>query len=117
MTALITLRQAKIQCRIEVTEDDTDDTGGEHPDNSYLMRLIKAAILAFQNSTNRILYPDEPLPDEAPNNALQMDALIQQGLLMLISHWYENRVIVGNVVAKIPYSFDFIAEPHRWFHL
>ena len=116
---LVTLREAKVQCRLEVNADKNDSTGGEHPDDTYLQHLVKASVIGFETKTNRILYPDTNLPADAPYNALAMDSLIKQGILMLISHFYENRepVNIGNIVSSIPLTFEFIFEPHRFFNL
>jgi len=116
---LVTLREAKVQCRLEVNADENDKTGGDHPDNTYLTQLTKAGIIAFEVKTNRVLFPEGDLPNDHPYNALAINSLIKQGVLMLISHWYENRetVVIGMEGSQVPLTFEFIFEPYRFFIL
>lgn len=116
---LVTLREAKLQCRLEINADESDKTGGSHPDDSYLKQLIQASITAFEVKTNRLLFPEGNPPADAPYNALAINPLIKQGVLMLISHWYENRetVVIGMEGSQVPLTFEFIFEPYRFFIL
>lgn len=116
---LVTLREAKQQCRLEVNADENDETGGGHPDDSYLKQLTQASITAFEVKTNRLLFPEGNPPADAPYNALAINPLIKQGVLMLISHWYENRetVVIGMEGSQVPLTFEFIFEPYRFFIL
>ena len=49
-------------------------------ENEYLLLLREAAVSHFADYTGRVLATDVPVYPS-----------IQQGLLLLISHWYENR--------------------------
>ena len=59
--------------KIHIRSDRTDE-------DDYLLLLRDAAVSHFADHTGQILADDVPVYPA-----------IQQGLLLLISHWYENR--------------------------
>ncbi|MNC80212.1 hypothetical protein D3C75_1329280 [compost metagenome] len=75
---------------------------------------------AVEAGTKRVLYPpDEPLPADAPANALQAGEDIQLAILMMTAHWFDNpgAVNIGNITSEIPLGFRFLTDPHRWYSL
>lgn len=105
---LVTAEQLRIQARLEPDDSSLDST---------LTLYAKAAAKAFEKATNRTLYPaGEPLPDDAPPNALQANEDVQLAILMLVAHWFDNpaAVNVGNITSKLPLGFDFLASGSRW---
>lgn len=79
---LLTMEEIKAQLRLD--EDfDTDDR--------HLQLLACAAQKRTETYLNRKLYaPDETIPDSDPDG-LHLPDDIRLGMLMLISHFYENR--------------------------
>ncbi len=65
---------------------------------------------------NRKLYaPDETIPDSDPDG-LHLSDDIRLGMLMLISHFYENRSSVTEVEKlDMPQSFGWLVGPYRYF--
>ncbi len=65
---------------------------------------------------NRKLYaPDETIPDSDPDG-LHLPDDIRLGILMLISHFYENRSSVTEVEKlDMPQSFGWLVGPYRYF--
>lgn len=88
---MITLEQVKHQCRIEHNEED-----------DLLIGYIDAAE-AFAAG-----WIDGKLDEDNPAQ--------QQALLLLVSHWYENREAVNNDYQKptpIPFGFEAIMQRYR----
>jgi len=56
----------------------------------------------------RIRYTAGYEPDDVP-------APLKQAILLLVSHWYENReaVNVGNIVTAFPFAVEALASPFR----
>ncbi|UQY45063.1 head-tail connector protein [Mixta hanseatica] len=102
---LLTLEEIKMQCRLEsdFTEEDR-----------FLELLALAAEAKATTYLNRNLYKTL---DEMP--ALDTDGMvitedIRLGLLMLISHWYENRSSVTEIEkSETPMAFYFLLQPRR----
>lgn len=44
-------------------------------------------------------------------------SLAKQAALLLVSHWFDNRGIVGVVSGQLPYAFEAIIAPLRWRHV
>ncbi|MFP2457000.1 head-tail connector protein, partial [Escherichia coli] len=94
---LLTMEEIKAQLRLD--EDfDTDDR--------HLQLLACAAQKRTETYLNRKLYaPDETIPDSDPDG-LHLPDDIRLGMLMLISHFYENRSSVTEVEKlDMPQSF------------
>ncbi|EQA0587455.1 phage major capsid protein [Escherichia coli] len=92
-----------------VDEDfDTDDR--------HLQLLACAAQKRTETYLNRKLYaPDETIPDSDPDG-LHLPDDIRLGMLMLISHFYENRSSVTEVEKlDMPQSFGWLVGPYRYF--
>lgn len=88
-------------------------------EDAYINGLVAAAAQAFNDQTNRTLIePTEPLPDPV-GNALHPTKAIQQGMLLLVGHWYVNRedVVIGTIATALPRATDFLWRPYRWVNV
>lgn len=102
---LLTLSQIKEQCRLEddFTEEDT-----------FLSLLADAAKAKAETYLNRNLYSlEEEIPAD-DEDGIVITGDIRLGLLMLVSHWYENRGSVTEVEKlETPQAFEFLLQPRR----
>lgn len=102
---LLTLDVIKMQCRLEndFTEEDR-----------LLELLALAAEARAVTYLNRNLYktPDDiPASDE---DGIVISEDIRLALLMLVSHWYENRSSVSELeMSETPQAFEFLLYPRR----
>lgn len=90
----------------------------DHEDE-YIQALADAAAQAFNDQTNRTLVePTEGLPDPL-GNALHPTKAIQQGILLLVGHWYVNRedVVIGTIATSLPKATEFLWRPYRWVNV
>ncbi|EBW4592989.1 phage gp6-like head-tail connector protein, partial [Salmonella enterica subsp. enterica] len=85
-------------------------------DDRHLQLLACAAQKRTETYLNRKLYaPDETIPDSDPDG-LHLPDDIRLGMLMLISHFYENRSSVTEVEKlDMPQSFGWLVGPYRYF--
>ena len=92
---LLTMEEIKAQLRLD--EDfDADD------------RHLQLLACAAQKRT-------ETIPDSDPDG-LHLPDDIRLGMLMLISHFYENRSSVTDVEKmELPMSFNWLVGPYRYF--
>lgn len=85
---LLSVEEIKAQLRLD---EDFE------ADERYLQLLARAVQKRTETYLNRKLYaPDETIPDSDPDGLLLQDD-IRLGMLMLISHFYENRSSVTEV--------------------
>ncbi|KIU31114.1 head-tail connector protein [Atlantibacter hermannii] len=102
---LLTLDEIKRQCRLENDFKEEDE---------LLELLALAAEAKATTYLNRNLYKTN---DEIP--ALDEDGMvitedIRLGLLMLVSHWYENRSSVSETEkSETPMAFEFLLKSRR----
>lgn len=88
-------------------------------EDGYIQGLVDAAAQAFNDQTNRVLVdPDEGLPDPL-GNALHPTKAVQQGMLLLVGHWYVNRedVVIGTIATALPKATEFLWRPYRWINV
>lgn len=80
-----------------------DDT-----DNEVLTRFLGAASAHVERQLGFKLTDTEQFPEGAP-------ADVEQAILMLAAHWFENREasIVGVSAQAVPFGFDEIIREHR----
>lgn len=87
----------KVQCNVVGNDDD---------------QLLTRQLSAAQRHVERILgfaFDDETeLPDGVPED-------LEQAVLMLAAHWYENReqTITGTIIAEVPFGVMQILGEHR----
>lgn len=88
-------------------------------EDSYIEGLVAAAVAAFNDQTNRTLVaPEEDLPDPV-GNSLKLTKAIEQGILLLVGHWYVNRedVVIGTIATALPKATDYLWRPYRWMNV
>ena len=107
MTPLIPVTD--IRRHIRSTRNDEDD---------YLLLLLSAAVSHFGDYTGRVLLPQDTAPENLNSEDIPMQPSIQQGLLLLIGHWYENReMTTDRPLSVAPAATYDLWSPFVWFHL
>lgn len=84
MSELISLAEVKAHCRIEPDFDLED---------GLILGYIAAALEICQKHIGRRF-----------DDGLAFNPAMKVGCLLLISHWYENREIVADKVATLPFT-------------
>ena len=99
---MITLDEAKQQCRIE--HDD---------ENELLQGYINASLSYSQSFLGRALYMTAVPADDS--NGLLFNASVKQACLMLIGHWYAHREAVPDAEKRIetPFAVTQLLQPYR----
>src|SRR5690554_3005952 len=105
------------QCRLE--PDDTDE-------DALLETYATAAQRMVENRTGRMLYATEgEIPKDAETgeptdeHALVLDDDLTTAMLLLISHWFENReaVVIGTITSELPMAVDALIKPYQHFNV
>ncbi|CDZ82753.1 head-tail connector protein [Citrobacter koseri] len=103
---LLKMEEIKLQLRLD--EDFTDE-------DSLLELLGNAVQSRTENFLNRKLYATEPTDDP---DGLVMSDDVKLALLMLVTHFYENRSAVTEVEKlELPMSFKWLVGPYRYIPL
>ncbi|WP_116425392.1 head-tail connector protein [Pseudomonas citronellolis] len=105
---MLDLGNVKVHLRVRHSSED-----------GYIEGLVAAAVVAFNDRTNRTLVgPDEELPDPV-GNSLKITKAIEQGILLLVGHWYVNRedVVIGTIATALPKATEFLWQPYRWVNV
>ncbi len=104
---LLTLEEIKAQLRLDADLADEDD----------FLKLIGEAVQArTETYLNRKLYNDEP-PDTDPDG-LKIPADIKMAMLLLATHFYENRASVTEIeMSELPQGYAWLAGPYRFIPL
>ncbi len=77
-----------------------------------LTLYLNASLKHAEKITNCRLY-DNAVPDDDPDG-LVIEADIKLAMMLLVSHWYENREPVSSdSVNSIPFGVDAILKQHR----
>ncbi len=102
---MLTLDEIKSQLRLESDFTDEDD---------LLMLMAKAVLARTETFLNRHLYPpDSTIPDSDPDG-LPLSADLRLAMLLLITHFYENRSTVTEIEKmELPMGFQWLAGPYR----
>lgn len=86
-----------------VRADDFSD------DDDYLAHLLDAAEEYVCSATNRSV---EELIEMY--NGLELPISIQQAILLVAGHWYNQREAVSGVqMAEVPYTLQALVKPYR----
>lgn len=104
---MLELETIKQQCRLETDFDD---------DNELLELYSGAAKRYVERYTDRNLYATTGEAGYADDpDALLLDDDITVAMLLLISHWYENReaVTTGTIVTQTPLAVESCLWHHR----
>ncbi|MFM5229641.1 head-tail connector protein [Aeromonas media] len=101
---LITVSEAKAQCRIEPEMTDED---------ALLTGLIEAAISHIQSDINKPLVAVED--GAAGEGGQSFTPALKLAALLLIGHWYTNReaVVTGTIATTLPLAYDSLIHPYR----
>lgn len=84
-----------------VRADDFSD------DDAYLTHLLEAAETYVCSATNRT--SAELVQDDG-----KLPATLQQAVLMIAGHWYNQREAVSGVqMAEVPYTLQALIKPYR----
>jgi len=106
---LLTMEEIKVQLRLD--DDFTDE-------DILLALLGKAAQSRTENYLNRRLYAEPGDKPEDDPDGLVMPDDVKLALLMLVSHFYENRSAVAEVEKLVlPMSFNWLVDPYRYIPL
>ncbi|WP_090263200.1 head-tail connector protein [Pseudomonas panipatensis] len=89
---------------------DADFTG----DDDLIAGYEASAISAFELWTNRTLLPSDGVLPDPVGNAMLATPAIEQGVLMLVGHWYDAREASPE---DMPSSTRALWRPHRWVNL
>lgn len=75
-------------------------------DDTYLAHLLEAAEAYVCNATNRT-------SDELVEGG-KLPATLQQAVLMIAGHWYNQREAVSSVqMSEVPYTLQALIKPYR----
>ena len=98
-----------IKQHIRSDRDDEDD---------YLTMLAGASVSAFENFSGRTLVSGDTLPEDLSGDEVPLTLSIQQGVLLLIGHWYENRELATEKgLTEIPVATQCLWSSYKWYHL
>lgn len=105
---LLSLEEIKVQLKVD--DDFTQE--------DMLLNLIgSAAQKRTENFLNRKLYETAAIPSDDPDG-LELSDDIRMALLLLVTHWYENRSTVTEVEKlELPMAFNWLVEPYRYIPL
>lgn len=106
---LLKLEEIKSQLRLD--EDFSDE--------DTLLTLLGSAVQTRTEAfLNRKLYaPGDDIPD-ADEGGFHLPDDIRLGMLLLVTHFYENRSSVTEVdMTELPMSFNWLVGPYRFIPL
>ena len=97
------LDDAALRAHLNMTDDDGDEI-----DAVVLPQVLAAAKAHVERILGYALTDEDKLPDGVP-------ADLEQAVLMVAAHWYENRetVLVGVTAQEIPFGAAQIIGEHR----
>ncbi len=102
---LLTLEEIKGQCRLENDFNDED---------RLLELLALAAEAKATTYLNRNLYKTLDEIPELDDDGIVITEDVRLGMLMLVSHWYENRSSVSELeMTETPQAFEFLLYSRR----
>ncbi|EDX5691436.1 phage gp6-like head-tail connector protein [Salmonella enterica] len=106
---LLSMDEIKAQLRLD--EDFTDE-------DSLLALLGQAVQSRTENFLNRRLYATAAdIPEDDPDGLVIPDE-VRLALLLLVTHFYENRSTVTEVEkVELPMSFSWLVGPYRYIPL
>ena len=101
---MLTLEEIKSQLRLEPDFNDEDE----------LLKLLAQAVMSRTEAfLNRKLYASDSIHDGDPEG-LVISTDLKLAMLLLITHFYENRSTVTDVEkTELPLGFQWLAAPYR----
>lgn len=122
----ILLRRPKLQSVTSLKYKDTDGTETTWDTSNYIVDIKSdpgKIVLAYGITWPTIeLYPSNPITIQYVSGyglAVSVPQPLKNAMFFLVAHLYENRepVNIGNIVNKIPMTYDFLISPYvvqRW---
>lgn len=106
---LLTLEEIKRQLRLEADYNDEDE----------LLTLLGGAVQRrTENFLNRTLYDANSGVSDNDPDGLALTDDIKLGMLLLVTHFYENRSSVSEVEkTEMPQSYTWLVGPYRFIPL
>lgn len=98
----INLSEVKEYLRVDNTTEDTT-----------IQVLLDGAIAFCETKLNRPIL-DSNMTTE---NTWTVPESIRISVYLLVSHWYENRVAVGQTTSEMDFSINAILKPHKYYHV
>lgn len=101
------LKEEEIKSHLRLDDD-------LYSDGDFLKLLAQAVQKRTETYLNRKLYaPEETIPEDEPEGMHLTDD-VRLAMLMLVSHFYENRSSLTDVEKlETPMGFRWLAEPYR----
>lgn len=93
-----------------------DSEGIENTFNDYVVvenEFEESKILATNGWPNIELYPANPIKITYTAGYSTVPEPIKMAILLLITHWYENREIIGQTTSQINFSVNALLSPYR----
>lgn len=104
---MISLDLVREHCRAD-PEDVSD---------ALLTSYLNGAIRLFERRTGRRLFSGSALPDDAPANALLLDADVLTAILLLVEYRNVHRSAAADVrPSEIPMGAQQTMALYRWFY-
>ncbi|VFS40746.1 phage protein DNA packaging protein [Enterobacter cancerogenus] len=105
------LSPEEIKSQLRLDEDYADE-------DKFLELLGRAVQARTESFLNRRLYSEEAgVPADDPEGLILSDD-IRMGMLLLVTHFYENRSTVTEVEkVELPMSFNWLVGPYRFIPL
>lgn len=99
---LINLSEVKGYLRIDGSEED-----------ALIQQLLDGAVSFLETKLNRPILD----PNMTVDNTWEVPESIRIAAYMLISHWYENRLPVGQTTKEMDFTINAIVGPHRFWNV
>jgi len=107
---MLTLVKIKLNLRID---------SGDASEDLYLNSLIEPAFELFQSDCNRVVYKtqaefDAVSSENRTETAVVMNSSMERALIMLISHWFNNRESHTDIkLSETPMGYQHIVNKYR----
>lgn len=95
----INLSEVKGYLRIDGSEED-----------ALIQQLLDGAVSFLETKLNRPILDAKMSED----NTWEVPESIRVSVFMLVSHWYENRIPVGQKTKEMDFTINAIISPHRF---
>lgn len=98
----ITLNEIKNYLRLDIT-DSSEDT--------LLQSFIDGAVAHIETMLDRPVLETNMTTE----TTWTVPESIRIAVYMLVSHWYENRLPVGDVKGEIAFAISALTKPHKFY--
>ena len=98
-----------------------DSESAEQTLSTALYYVLEDAVSSYVQFADDFTSPalsDAPAPIEVEFDSgfgavADVPQALKQAILLLVSHWYENREAVGDNMSKVPMAVDMLIAPYR----